>query len=119
MRPHEYLTEGRIQDLWRRLYDDLIRRVSDATKGRDEHFIVKFFPLVEWVREELHSFQLAADVMVAETKNVVIPTFVWEKQNGFYQVVEWKCGYCQAVNTIEERSCTQCGAPRATLIQEM
>jgi hypothetical protein len=33
--------------------------------------------------------------------------------------IEWRCGHCTTPNPMERRTCTQCGAPRALLIQEM
>lgn len=35
------------------------------------------------------------------------------------RTVEWICEYCHSPNETSKRFCSQCGAPRALLIQEM
>lgn len=107
--------------VWRDMYITLLTRIARITIGREEHFIIKFHPLVDYRRGDhwMSSLRLSADVMVAQTKNVVIPTIKWETIDGVYQPKEWKCGYCRVPNVMEDRSCEKCGAPRATLIQEL
>jgi len=106
--------------IWRKMYEDLLARIARITIGRDEYFVIKFHPMTEYRGDEVMSkFQLGADVLVADTKNVVIPTIMWDNSGGVFKMKEWRCGYCGSPNKLEERHCTQCSATRAKLIQEM
>ena len=69
------------------------------------------------------------ELFVTPTRNamVYIPEIVYEPVRASWKLdgdvnrrpIEWRCGHCTTPNPMEERSCTQCGAPRALLIQEM
>lgn len=106
--------------IWRKMYEDLLARIARITIGRDEYFVIKFHPMTEYRGNMFMSkLQLGADILVADTKNVVIPTILWDNSGGNFRMKEWRCGYCNSPNELKERHCTQCGATRAKLIQEM
>lgn len=115
--PAEYL-----QRAWLDLYRTMIEYMSRMVIGNENYLVVKFHPTVETrdYDQDTVSFHLGAEIMVAQTANVVMPTFVYnDAPIGHRKVIEWRCGYCQSPNKIEERHCSQCGSPRALLLQEM
>lgn len=108
--------EFRVQNIWEGIYFNAIHKVTSLIMGRQEHFVVRYIP------ELLHDMdflilRVVYEVMVAHTRDVVIPTFVYEEHTT--KVIEWRCGYCGVPNEIKHKTCCKCGAPRALLIQEM
>jgi len=102
---------------WRRAYQQAMLHITKQIIGRKEYFVFRFFPkLVNDYREDFCvNLELSWDIFAAPTKNIVIPEFTYIDNHP----VEWKCGACTSPNEIKERHCTQCGSPRALLIQEM
>lgn len=106
--------------IWRNMYTELLTRIAKITIGRDEHFVIKFHPMTEYRGDTfMTKLMLSADVLVAQTKNVIIPTILWDNVDGNLIMREWRCGYCNSPNELKERHCTQCGGTRAQLIQEL
>jgi hypothetical protein len=109
-----------LQHSWERLYHDISYELMKRTIGRKDYFVTRFVPRM---RDSENGWgivlELLVDCFVAQTKNVYIPEIVYER-SGIYTVIkEWRCGYCSSPNEMKERHCTQCGSPRALLIQEM
>lgn len=109
------------QMMWDRLYEQAIRHVTNIIVGRDEYFVVRYIPMILSQPFDYYvSFRVSFEIFVAQSKNMTIllpPTFVYSPVTG--QIKEWRCGHCQSPNEMSARHCTQCGAPRAKLIQEM
>ena len=65
---------------------------------------------------------LRCEAFVAETRDIVVPEFVYGQCNWIPE--EWKCGRCGMPNPMEAHYCGEtmepagCGAPRARLIGE-
>jgi uncharacterized OB-fold protein len=60
--------------------------------------------------------RLDYEIIVTSTHPIVLPVFKYSEEG---KMIEWRCGYCSSPNVPEKRHCSQCGAPRALLIQEM
>lgn len=112
-----------IHHAWLRLYKQANEVLTQLMIGREDYLAVRITPQVlnlpqtfDYVRLKL---RLLVDVFWVNTPNVVLPTLVYDEGWDKAELIEWRCGYCQAPNEMMARTCTQCGAPRALLIQEM
>lgn len=112
--------QGRIKEYfsyeWVKMYQQVTLKIAKMMMGEDHWYVLKFYPQI------LHqvngiTMNLYCDINVAMTQNVIVPEYIYENQNSM--PIEWRCGHCQSVNEMKERHCTQCGAPRTMLIQEM
>jgi hypothetical protein len=121
---YEYIShaedcEAYIQYHWRALYEMAVRKVTNIVMGRNEHFIVRYIPTAFHGRslgmDEI-KLRVIYELMVVPTKNYIIPVFTYSEIT--HAPIEWRCGYCASPNEMKERHCTQCGAPRALLLQE-
>jgi hypothetical protein len=112
--------DGLVQHTWSHLYHEAIGAVTNVIMGRTEHFVVRYIPSI--IREMCGiQFIVKYEIVVCPTRTFVvqdiyIPTFEYDHRG---QLIEWRCGHCTSPNPVEKRHCTQCGAPRALLIQEM
>lgn len=111
-----------IQRMWQIMYEKAVREVTAIIMGRTEHFLCRYIPKVysnmgAYTATPGLTLRVIYEIMVCQTSNIVIPTFVYPEASR--QPVEWRCGYCTSPNQIHDRHCTQCGAPRALLIQEI
>ena len=118
---HGSKIEERIVWGWRHMYNSLTQHVSKIFLGRDDYFVVKMTPLIY---DDFHNgfvpqikLRILVDINVAHTKNVTIAEWSFDPVMNF--PIEWKCAGCSTPNLPEDRWCSQCGAPRALLIQEM
>lgn len=114
----EYFEEA-IAYHWEAMYEDVIRRIARLTSGKTNYFVTRFIPRMTESNSLGIVLELLVDCFVAPTRNVYIPEIVYENVGDFSQIKEWRCGYCRSPNKMGERHCTQCGSPRALLIQEM
>lgn len=115
---------------WKRMYQQLTLKVAELMVGRDEYFVLKFIPIVQndygdYIGEK-YIMSLYVDITVAQSRNVVIPEFVYDPISLTPKIVEWRCGHCHMPNPMEAKYCGEigehphgCGAPRALLIQEL
>lgn len=104
-----------IQHAWKSIYENAVREVTNIIMGRREHFVCRYIPTV---LKEFYGirFRVVYEIMVCQTKEFIIPTFKYSEGN---EIIEWRCGYCSSPNEKKARHCSQCGAPRALLIQEL
>lgn len=112
--------ESYVQRTWHELYRAISDQVVKMSIGRDAYLVTRMTPKI---REAyygsgfpLTEFIVQAEMFYATERNFVIPIVTYDEQ---FRAIEWRCGYCNSPNVIEERHCSQCGAPRALLIQEM
>lgn len=86
----------------------------------NEWLAMKVHPLQARENPELCTTDLlyTMEVFVMPTRNAYIPELVYDVFDE-PKVVEWRCGHCKTPNVMEDRLCTQCGAPRALLVQEL
>lgn len=101
---------------WRKLYIDIWNHITTCTIGQSYWVTTKFYPEVLRGTYTL-DLCLFVDIFVSPTNKVVVPEFIYSSWG--HEPIEWRCGYCRSPNRVEERHCTQCGSPRALLIQEM
>ena len=106
-----------IRSVWQKLYERVLHEVAGMMLGREEYFVIRFVPkwFTDYEKNE-YRFSVIAEIMQALEKSVVMPKFIYDNQ---CRLIEWRCGYCNSPNEVKSRHCTQCGAPRALLIQEM
>ena len=109
--------EEMIQHQWRRLYEGAVRKVTDLIMGKTDHFVVRYLPIISKDLIGNIELEVTYEIMCVQNRDVVIPIFTYSETS--HSVIEWRCGHCASPNEIKERHCTQCGAPRALLIQEM
>lgn len=119
-----------LQKTWLDLYYSFLRTLAQKIIGRKEYFVFRLFPLIAQnpcLDREIE-LSLVAEIMVAPTRNVVIPEFIYALNTHTSQqsVIEWRCTHCQTINPITARTCGAesqhaegCGASRAMLIQEL
>lgn len=119
----EYKDEW-LQHEWVDMYRKLSYEVARRAIGRNDWLLVRYYPYI--VRKDdprtisaLIELTLVCDIFVAPHKDVVIPEFRYEIIDNKPKAIEWRCGYCNSPNKVEDRHCTQCGSARALLIQEM
>lgn len=109
-----------IGSAWQRLYDQLAKQIMRKTIGRKEYFVTRFIPHMKDEQGYMIILELRAECFVAPTRNVYIPEIIYTPTSmGWNKMKEWRCGYCRSPNEMESRHCTQCGSPRALLLQEM
>jgi hypothetical protein len=113
-----------IKSAWDRMYRQYADYIVSITIGRDDWLVHKATAEASWMPYESYfpaiRLRLYVDMFVAPTRQVYVPEIVWEYSAfGGYHAKEWRCGYCKSPNEMKERHCTQCGSPRAKLIQEM
>ena len=109
-----------VQYSWRSMYEMAVRKVTGIIMGRTEHFIVRYIPTVyHYTSLGMPSIKLRViyELMVVPTREYILPVFTYSEVT--HAPVEWRCGYCSSPNETKERHCTQCGAPRALLLQEL
>lgn len=114
-------SENVVAETWNATYRSAIEYVSEMAIGREEYMVFKLKPSV--YNDDLSiNFILEGELLVAKTKEVVIPEFIYRGNIP----VEWRCGHCQMPNPMEATYCGEkhthavgCGAPRARLIQEL
>ena len=118
---HGNKIEEKIVWSWRHMYNSLTQHLSKIFLGRDDYFVVKMTPLIY---DDFYNgfvpqikLRILVDINVAHTKNVTIAEWSFDPIMNF--PIEWKCGNCTTPNLPEDRWCSQCGAPRALLMQEM
>lgn len=113
-----------IQHAWMDVYYSLLRKLAEVFIGRKEYFVIRMIPYVfEKDFRSVPNIKIGCFVecFVAESRNIVIPQITYQGENF---MKEWRCGSCGTPNPLKENSkpirlCTQCGAPRALLIQEI
>jgi hypothetical protein len=108
---------------WERMYRRYSDYIVSLTIGRDNWLVHKAQAEVYLDSTgftPVFNLRLFVETFVAQSSRVVIPEIEWtySKVDG-YSVKEWRCGYCRSPNIIKDRHCTQCGSPRALLMQEM
>ena len=82
----------------------------------DDRLVIKYKPYVHRdIWETILGLRL--EITIVQTVNVVMPEFIYEPHSN--KLIEFRCGHCTTPNPIERTTCSQCGAPRAKLIQEM
>lgn len=104
---------------WQNMYSQLIMKAAQLMLGRDEYYVLKFY--LEVLRSPAAfdvDLRLSMNIFVALTHEIGIPEFIYDPVET-NMVIEWRCGYCNSPNLKEERFCSQCGAGRALLIQEL
>jgi hypothetical protein len=108
---------------WEMMYRKYSYYIVSLTIGRDNWLVHKaqadvYLDASEFV--PVFHMRLFVETFVAPSNKIVIPEIEWtySKVDG-YSIKEWRCGYCRSPNVIKDRHCTQCGSPRALLIQEM
>lgn len=109
--------EEYLRHQWKNLYFTIIKKLADVFIGRKEYFVIRLLP---HVLEDYSAFSkikigMIVECFVAQNKNIIIPEFTYVRNT----VTEWRCGHCSTPNTMTKRLCTQCGAPRALLLQEI
>ena len=123
--PNQSYLMGMIQHFWDDLYTDVFRKLALYIIGKPDYFFTRFVPRMYTERsvnmyEDGVVLELITEIFVAPTRNIFIPEFVYEPvASGMSRMVEWRCGYCRSPNELRDRHCSQCGSPRAVLIQEM
>lgn len=93
---------------------ELMQHLADKMED-GKYYTIRLSEVQVRDRREFVHFDRHLAVFVSPTQNVVIPTVVWD--NGV--IKEWRCGHCETPHDFKHRYCTQCGAPRAQLIQEI
>ena len=121
-------TSGNFEEMiiyaWQRMYHDLTMHVSKMFLGRDDYFIIKMIAMIVddcnigWNKYAFR-LRIVANISIAESKKVVIPEWSYHVIEDKNIPTEWKCGSCTTPNLPDNRWCSQCGAPRALLLQEM
>lgn len=108
-----------IQASWQKMYGKAIMQISGIVMGKENYYIVRFYPRIisSSAYEPCIRLELNYSIMVAPQKEMIIPIWSYEPHTG--KIIEWRCGYCNTANEKIVKFCTQCGAPRALLIQEM
>lgn len=113
--------QERVQHIWYGSYMKIVDHVTRLMIGRDDHFVLKWYP--EVLRRNCDEFvlQLTVGITVAQHRDVVIPEFIYEIREETLEPMlhEWKCGHCQVPNPVSNRTCDHCGAVRALLVQEI
>lgn len=114
-------TEHVLQRWWEDAHYRITRHVSQLMVGRDEYFLLKFYPEILRKQQYDITLELTASVTIAPTQSVVVPIFDFSpsSMSSTPKVVEWRCGHCRTPNPMKNRLCDRCGATRALLIQEM
>lgn len=109
-----------IETLWRELYRDAVAAVAEMQLSANEktYYHVNYSPIVKypWEAGDPYEIMVRIEVFVSGTHKIKVPVLIYDIQG---RVIEWRCGYCDTPNEIADRNCTQCGAPRAKLLQEM
>ncbi len=109
-----------IEHVWRELYIDAVRTVAEIQLAANDKtfYHVNYSPVVKYplFPEDRYELMLRIEIFVSGTHKVKVPVIIYDIQG---RVVEWRCGYCTTPNEVADKVCTQCGAPRALLIQEM
>lgn len=108
---------------WKGAYYNITQHLANIMMGRDNYFVIRLTPSVHEdyglsMNEGLR-LRIIADISVAETRHVIIPQWTYDYSMPEKRVVEWRCGACTTPNVPKQRWCTQCGSPRALLMQEM
>jgi len=107
---------------WQAMYHNITMHICKLLMGKDYYYVMKLMPFAEDYFDHSHymgqiiRLRLIADISIAQQKKVVIPTWIYREIN---VSVEWRCGGCNTPNIPESRWCSQCGMPRALLLQEM
>lgn len=109
-----------IKHVWRELYIDAVSAVAEMQLASDSKtfYHVNYTPFVKYPLDLFEQYELMVriEIFVSGTHKVKVPVMVYDIHG---RPIEWRCGYCDTPSEIKERSCTQCGAPRALLVQEM
>ena len=108
---------------WQSMYQKMAHEIARRAIGFKDYFVTRYYPFVSRGKWGSYSdtlqLTLYVDIFVTQHKDVVIPDFRYEYVDNKPRAIEWRCGHCSSPNEISARQCTQCGAPRALLIQEM
>ena len=105
----------------RQLKIQLTSKLAELVEENEDQWLaIRMHPLKVRDNPELCTTDLlyTMEVFAMPTRNMVIPELVYDTFDE-PRVVEWRCGHCKTPNAMEERLCTQCGAPRALLVQEL
>lgn len=107
-----------ISRIWVRMYEEVTLKVAKMMIGNSYWYVLKFDP--RYLRSiDSVILELYCDINIAMTSKIVVPEYIYDLHNLAEMPKEWRCGYCKSPNKMEDRHCTQCGAARTLLIQEM
>jgi hypothetical protein len=110
-----------IQEVWRNLYFTVVRKIMEIQMAApSNHFVhSRCIPLVTPPWNDLDmSIELIvkAEIFISSQRKINVPVIIYDERG---VAREWRCGHCDVPQDIKERTCANCGAPRALLLQEM
>ena len=110
----------KVETIWYELFkisNDLITRHQASFEG---YVWSRMEPLVRTSVIYPGTLNLAVRTTLLFTHSsqpvLVVPQIIYD---GNSLLVEWRCGYCGSPQPVSRRECSQCGAQRALLLQEI
>lgn len=123
--------ETYLHHCWRSLYTSMVSELVKRVITTKQLLGFRMLPGVVYENADPHypfnamlDFRLSCELWVLPSKEFIIPKIIYADYTDMLthttkqRPIEWRCGYCDSPNEMVRRHCSQCGAPRATLLGE-